>query len=296
MNEPGGRADPDFQPPFEVIEPERLSAPLVFDSPHSGARYPSAFLAASRLDPLTLRRSEDAFVDELFLPCVALGAPLLRARFPRAYLDVNREPFELDPRMFDGPLPEYANTRSLRVAAGLGTIPRVVGDAQPIYRGRLQVAEALARIAALHRPYHQRLAGLIERTRARFGVVVLVDCHSMPSTLAEAGSLDMVLGDRFGASAAPWAMEALEQALLARGYRVRRNKPYAGGYIAERYGLPAVGRHAVQIEVNRALYMDEARMVKLDRAAALVESLKAAAEAVASRAMAELAGESWAAE
>ena len=106
MNEPGGRADPDIQPPFEVIEPERLSAPLVFDSPHSGARYPSAFLAASRLDPLTLRRSEDAFVDELFLPCVALGAPLLRARFPRAYLDVNREPFELDPRMFDGPLPD----------------------------------------------------------------------------------------------------------------------------------------------------------------------------------------------
>lgn len=297
MNEPGGLADPDFQPPFEVIEPERLGAPLVFDSPHSGARYPGAFLAASRLDPLTLRRSEDAFVDELFLPCVGLGAPLLRARFPRAYLDVNREPFELDPRMFDGPLPDYANTRSLRVAAGLGTIPRVVGDAQPIYRGRLPVAEALARIAALHRPYHQRLAGLVERTRARFGVVVLVDCHSMPSTLAEAGSLDVVLGDRFGASAAPWAMEALEQALLARGYRVRRNKPYAGGYIAERYGAPAVGRHAVQIEVNRALYMDEARMMKLDRAAALVESLKAAAEALASRAMAELAGgRSWAAE
>jgi len=296
MDEPDGQGDRDFQPPFEVIEPPRLAAPLVFDSPHSGSRYPSAFLAASRLDPLALRRSEDAFVDELFLPCVALGAPLLRARFPRAYIDVNREPFELDPRMFDGPLPDYANTRSLRVAAGLGTIPRVVGDAQPIYRGRLPVAEALARVAGLHRPYHQRLAGLIERTRARFGVVVLVDCHSMPSTLAEASSLDVVLGDRFGASAAPWAVEAIEQALLARGYRVRRNKPYAGGYIAERYGAPAVGRHAVQIELNRALYMDEARMVKLDRAAGLVESLKAAAEALAARATAELAGGRWAAE
>jgi N-formylglutamate amidohydrolase len=296
MDEPGWRADPDIQPPFEAIEPPRLAAPLVFDSPHSGSRYPRAFLAASRLDPLTLRRSEDAFVDELFLPCVALGAPLLRARFPRAFLDLNREPFELDPRMFDGPLPDYANTRSLRVAAGLGTVPRVVGDAQPIYRERVPVADALARVAALHRPYHQRLAGLIERTRARFGVAILVDCHSMPSTLAEAGALDIVLGDRFGASAAPWVVEALESALLARGYRVRRNKPYAGGYITEHYGLPAAGRHAVQIEVNRALYMDEARMVKLGRAAGLAESLKAAAAALAARALAEPGGGRWAAE
>jgi N-formylglutamate amidohydrolase len=296
LDEPGWRADADIQPPFEVIEPPRLAAPLVFDSPHSGSRYPSAFLAASRLDPLTLRRSEDAFVDELFLPCVALGAPLLRACFPRAFLDLNREPFELDPRMFDGPLPDYVNTRSLRVAAGLGTIPRVVGDAQPIYRGRVAVAEALARVAALHRPYHQRLAGLVERTRARFGVAILVDCHSMPSTLAETGSLDIVLGDRFGASAAPWVVEALESTLLARGYRVRRNKPYAGGYIAEHYGAPAAGRHAVQIEVNRALYMDEARMVKLARAAELVESLKAAAESLAARAVAEPGGGRWAAE
>jgi N-formylglutamate amidohydrolase len=296
LDELGWRADPDIQPPFEVIEPPRLASPLVFDSPHSGSRYPRAFLAASRLDPLTLRRSEDAFVDELFLPCVALGAPLLRARFPRAFLDLNREPFELDPRMFDEPLPDYANTRSLRVAAGLGTIPRVVGDAQPIYRGRVPVADALARVAVLHRPYHQRLAGLIERARARFGVAILVDCHSMPSTLAEVGSLDVVLGDRFGASAAPWAVEALESALLARGYRVRRNKPYAGGYIAEHYGAPAAGRHAVQIEVNRALYMDEGRMVKLERAVDLAESLKAATAALAARALAEPGGGRWAAE
>jgi N-formylglutamate amidohydrolase len=296
MNEPGWRADPDIQPPFEVIEPPRLTAPLVFDSPHSGSCYPRAFLAASRLDPLTLRRSEDAFVDQLFLPCVALGAPLLRARFPRAFLDLNREPFELDPRMFDGALPDYANTRSLRVAAGLGTIPRVVGDAQPIYRERVPVADALARVAVLHRPYHQQLAGLIERTRARFGVAILIDCHSMPSTLAEAGALDIVLGDRFGASAAPWVVEALESALLARGYRVRRNKPYAGGFITEHYGLPAAGRHAVQIEVNRALYMDEARMVKHERAAELADSLKAAAAALTARTLAEPGGGRWAAE
>ena len=283
MDEPGWRADPDIQPPFEVIEPPRLLAPLVFDSPHSGSRYPRAFLAASRLDPLTLRRSEDAFVDELFRPCVALGAPLLRARFPRAFLDLNREPFELDPRMFDGPLPDYVNTRSLRVAAGLGTIPRVVGDAQPIYRGRVPVAEALARVAALHRPYHQRLAGLIERTRARFGLAILIDCHSMPSTLAEGSPVDIVLGDRFGTSAAGWIVDALEVALLQRGYRVRRNKPYAGGFITEHYGSPASARHAVQIEINRALYMDERRIVKLKGAENLAQGLYAAVGALVER-------------
>ena len=295
MEDSNWRLDPELLPPFDVLEPPRLAGPLVFDSPHSGSRYPKTFLAVSRLDPLTLRRSEDAFVDELFLPCVALGAPLLRAHFPRAFLDVNREPYELDPRMFDGPLPDYCNTRSLRVAAGLGAIPRVVGDAQPIYRGRLPVADALARIAGLHRPYHQRLAGLIERTRVRFGVSILIDCHSMPSTLADAGSLDVVLGDRFGAAAAPWVVEALESALIARGLRVRRNKPYAGGYVTEHYGAPAAGRHAVQVEVNRALYMDEARMVKLGRAATLAESLQAAAAALARRATAETGGR-WAAE
>ena len=290
------RSGVEFETPFEVVEPPRLGAPLVFDSPHSGSRYPGAFLAAARLDPLTLRRSEDAFVDELFLPCVALGAPLLRACFPRAFLDVNREPFELDPQMFDGPLPDYANTRSLRVAAGLGAIPRVVGDTQPIYKGRIPVAEALARIAAFHRPYHQRLARLIERTQAQFGLAILIDCHSMPSTLAEAGALDIVLGDRFGASAAGWVVESLESTLLQRGLRVRRNKPYAGGYIAERYGAPAASRHAVQIEVNRALYMDERRMVKLERAKSLAETLFAAAEALTARALAERGGGRWAAE
>ncbi len=275
--------DEELQPPFDVVEPCVLTAPVVFNSPHSGARYPKRFLAASRLDPFALRRSEDAFVDELFLPCVALGAPLLRAHFPRAFLDLNREPFELDPQMFEGPLPAFANTRSLRVAAGLGVIPRVVGDTQPIYRGRMPVADGLGRIAAFHRPYHERLGELIERARARFGLTVLIDCHSMPSTLAEGGPLDIVLGDRFGTSAAGWIVDALESALLERGYRVRRNKPYAGGFITEHYGSPASARHAVQIEINRALYMDERRIVKLDRAGTLSEALFAAAEALMAR-------------
>src|SRR6516162_11491173 len=162
----------DFDRAIETMEPFRLTSPLVFSSPHSGSTYPERFLAASRLDPLTLRRSEDAFVDELFLPCVALGAPLLRARFPRAYLDVNREPYELDPQVFDGRLPEFANTRSLRVAVGLGTIPRVVGDAQPIYRRPIPVADGLGRIETLYRPYHAQLKALMERARGWFGVAV----------------------------------------------------------------------------------------------------------------------------
>jgi N-formylglutamate amidohydrolase len=296
MGEHGWAGDAELQPPFDVVEPRVLTAPLIFNSPHSGARYPKRFLSASRLDPLTLRRSEDAFVDELFLPCVALGAPLLRAHFPRAFLDVNREPFELDPQMFEGSLPEFANTRSLRVAAGLGAIPRVVGDTQPIYRGRISVADALERIAAFHQPYHERLGGLVGRARARFGLSILIDCHSMPSTLAEGGPLDIVLGDRFGTSAAGWIVEALESALLARGYRVRRNKPYAGGFITETFGAPANSRHAVQIEINRALYMDERRMVKLERARALAEALFAAAEALMARVVEELGGGRLAAE
>ena len=203
MEQVEGTAVQDFDRPFETIEPARLASPLVFSSPHSGSTYPRRFLAASRLDPLTLRRSEDAFVDELFLPCVALGAPLLRALFPRAYLDVNREPYELDPQIFDGRLPEFANTRSLRVAVGLGTIPRVVGDAQPIYRKPIPVADGLRRIETLYRPYHAQLKALIERARGWFGVAVLLDCHSMPSNAADVSGLDIVLGDRYGASAAP---------------------------------------------------------------------------------------------
>ena len=166
MDGPERLAMKDFDRAFETIEPKRLTSPLVFSSPHSGSIYPERFLASSRLDPLTLRRSEDAYVDELFLPCVELGAPLLRALFPRAYLDVNREPYELDPQVFEGRLPDFANTRSLRVAVGLGTIPRVVGDSQPIYKQPMSVAEGLGRIQWLYRPYHEQLRALVERALA----------------------------------------------------------------------------------------------------------------------------------
>ena len=286
----------DFDRPIETIEPARLTSPLVFSSPHSGSIYPRRFLAASRLDPLTLRRSEDAFVDELFLPCVALGAPLLRANFPRAYLDVNREPYELDPQVFDQPLPEFANTRSLRVAVGLGTIPRVVGDAQPIYRRPMPVAEGLGRIAALYHPYHERLSALVERARGRFGVAVLLDCHSMPSNGADVGGWDIVLGDRYGASAAPGVVEILEASLRAAGYRVRRNKPFAGGFITEHFGAPAEGAHAVQIEIARSLYLNERRIVRTEKWTVLRDDLFAAAKALAGELVGDLGPDRRAAE
>jgi len=288
MNREEGVRDADFDPPFDVLEPARLATPLIFNSPHSGRLYPAAFLAASRLDALTLRRSEDAFVDELFAPCVAVGAPLMRANFPRAFLDLNREPYELDPLMFEGALPAFANTRSLRVAGGLGTIPRVVGESQAIYKTTMPAALAMARIERLYRPYHGALHALVERAIARFGVAVLIDCHSMPSS-AENGAPDFVIGDRYGASAASWIVETIEAALANAGYIVRRNKPYAGGYITERYGDPASGRHSVQIEINRKLYMDERRIAKHGHWLALSADLAAMAQALARRVGAGLA-------
>jgi N-formylglutamate amidohydrolase len=257
--------EPDFEPPFLIAEPARQTIPFVFNAPHAGAVYPGSFLDASRLEGLALRRSEDAYVDALFADVTTLGAPLMTARFPRAYLDVNREPYELDPRMFEGRLPPFANTRSMRVAGGLGTIPRIVADGQEIYRGKLPVDEGLRRIEWLYKPYHRALRQLVHRTARGFGHAVLIDCHSMPSTsLArdDAGKADIVLGDRYGTSCWTALTDVVEATLRARGYAVVRNKPYAGGFITEHYGEPALGRHALQIEINRSLYMDERSLAR----------------------------------
>jgi N-formylglutamate amidohydrolase len=257
--------EPEFDPAFVVHEPARHSAPFIFNAPHSGTVYPASFLTTSRLDAVTLRRSEDAFIDELFAGVVALGAPLMVARFPRAYLDVNREPYELDPRMFEGRLPAFANTRSMRVAGGLGTIPRIVADGQEIYGAHLAADEALRRIERLYKPYHRTLRHLVQRTAHGFGYAVLIDCHSMPSTSLsreDAIKADIVLGDRYGTSCAGLLADLTETALRARGYAVVRNKPYAGGFITEHYGEPALGHHALQIEINRALYMDERTLAR----------------------------------
>ena len=248
---------------LEIEEPPRQRLAMVFASPHSGRAYPQDFVAGSALDPLALRKSEDAFVDQLFASAAALGAPLLKALFPRALLDPNREAWELDPAMFDGPLPDYVNTGSPRVAAGLGTIAKVVASGAEIYRTKLSFAEARRRVERLYTPYHDALAGLVARTREKFGHCILVDCHSMPSMGGPADTeggttrVDFVLGDCFGNSCSPMVTAAVERALENLGYRTVRNLPYSGGHTTRHYGKPVEGVHALQIEINRRLYMDE---------------------------------------
>jgi N-formylglutamate amidohydrolase len=249
------------EPPVLIDRPAVQTRPVVLASPHSGRAYPADFVAASRLDPLRLRRSEDSFVDELFAEAPALGMPLVRATFPRAWCDANREPWELDPGMFTDALPPWVNSASPRVAAGLGTIAKVVASGEPIYRARLRFAEAEARVAACWQPFHAALEAEIEATRARFGQCLLIDCHSMPSaSLAPRNGCDIVLGDAHGTSCAPRAVRLVEAALIGAGFAVRRNDPYAGGYITRHYGRPGEGVHTLQVEISRGLYMDERRI------------------------------------
>jgi N-formylglutamate amidohydrolase len=250
----------EFFPSFDVLRPLEQTAAFVFSSPHSGRIYPAEFLAMSRLDPQTLRKSEDCYVDRLFSGVATLGAPLLSARFPRAYLDLNREPYELDPELVNEALPEHANTQSVRVAGGLGTVARIVADGEEIYAGPLSVREVLTRIEQLYFPFHTQLARLIDDTVQGFGYAVLIDCHSMPSALMTPGGgarPDFVIGDRFGASADPRLSQLARDTLQSLGYEVQMNRPYAGGYITERHGRPAGGVHAIQIEINRGIYMNE---------------------------------------
>jgi N-formylglutamate deformylase len=257
-------AEADSPPPFFLQRPVVQTVPIVLASPHSGRHYPAAFLADSRLDPVSLRRSEDGFVEELFADAPAHGVPLLAATFPRVYCDANREPWELDPGMFDGPLPDFVNSASPRVGAGLGTIARVVASGEAVYRRRLSFNEAATRIRALWEPYHNALSGLIEETTGRFGACLLIDCHSMPTLPGESGrSADMILGDAHGTAAAPRATRLLEEALSRLGYRLRRNDPYAGGYVTRHYGRPREGVHVIQLEIARSLYMDEQKIQRL---------------------------------
>lgn len=264
-----------LNPPFSLFEPARQRVPFVFNSPHSGRNYRPQFLAQIRLDRGSVRKSEDYRVEELFGGTLAQGCPLLVANFPRAFLDVNREPYELDPVMFAGPLPPYANTRSARVAGGLGTIARIVSETEDIYATAISVEDGLERIETIYKPYHSALRMLLNRTHARFGHAILVDCHSMPST-RDSPALrktrpDFVLGDRFGTSCAPQVTWAAAEYLADLGYEVEINRPYAGGFITEHYGRPGNGFHAIQIEINRGLYMDETALAKnrdFDRIAA----------------------------
>lgn len=246
---------------YVLTLPEAPTSCAVFSSPHSGRDY--ALMGETRLSPQALRSSEDAFVDELFAAAPSAGAPLIAARAPRAFVDLNRAPDDLDPALILGAVRRFLNPR---IAAGLGVIPRVVSEGRPILEGKLSLAEAQRRIAAYYQPYHARLRTLLDGNRRRFGLAILFDCHSMPHDALSAaprigGRLpDLVLGDRFGASCAAWLLEAATEIFRARGFTVARNAPFAGGYITQTYGRPALGLHALQIEVDRRLYMDESRV------------------------------------
>jgi N-formylglutamate amidohydrolase len=247
-----------YAAPFDFQEPPVQCVPFVFASPHSGRLYPLALNQLSRLSPIALRRSEDAYVDDLFSGVVSLGAPLIAARFPRAYVDANRAPGELDPAMFDEILHMPVDRSSPRVGAGLGVIPRIVRDGAEIYGKKLKVSDAIARLSRLHQPYHAALAAAVKDVSTQFGTAVVIDCHSMPSA---ATAPDVVLGDRYGTTACYALLHRAERAFLSRGFSVGRNVPYAGGYTTLMFGRPATGVHALQIEVNRALYLDEDRIV-----------------------------------
>jgi N-formylglutamate amidohydrolase len=251
------------EPVYSLALPSELRSCAVFSSPHSGAEYPPDFLGRSRLSVLQMRSSEDAFVDELFGDAPGNGAPLLSARVSRAYVDLNRSPEDLDPALITGAARRYLTPR---IAAGLGVIPRVVSEGRAIIDGKLTLSEARKRIDTHWFPYHARLRDLIDQSREQFGMAVLFDCHSMPQdALSSAPTIrgkrpDIVLGDRFGVSCERWVMEGAVATFREAGFAVARNTPFAGGYITQTYGRPREGLHALQIEINRSLYMDEKRI------------------------------------
>jgi len=250
---------------FALTRPDEQTSSAVFSSPHSGSDYPEEMLERTNLRVEALRSSEDAFIDQLVNAAPAHGAPLIAARMPRAWLDLNRAEDELDPALISG-APKV--NRSPRINAGLGVIPRVVSDSRIIMDGKMTLSEARARVEAYHRPYHNTLSSLLTETRDRFGHAILFDCHSMPhdalagSTMVNGARPEIVLGDRFGASCERWVMDAAMELFCDAGFRVVRNAPFAGGYITQTYGRPSRGIHALQIEIDRSLYMDEATIAK----------------------------------
>ena len=271
--------------PVLLLRPAQQNSPLIFASPHSGRIYPEAFVRQTKLDPLTLRKSEDAYVDELFAAVVEFGAPLVAARFPRAFIDANRAPGEIDGAMFDGPLGCWVGPRTPRVAAGLGVIPRIVRDGVEIYPARLPAREALFRFESFYRPYHAALARLVAETRESFGFAIVIDCHSMPPPLR---GTDIVIGDCYGESAAPALSADVHRSLTMLGFSVTRNAPYAGGYTTKLYGKPEAGVHALQIELSRALYLDEITLEKTPAFGECRERLCRFARALTGKRWAEL--------
>ena len=254
-----------------VDAPDAVSSPLVFASPHSGRCYAPELTRQTRVAEPILRRSEDAYVDEIFADAPRFGAPLIKALFPRVFLDVNRERSELDPAMFDPPAALAPAAPSARAAAGLGVVPRLAADGRPLYAGPVSGEEASRRLSAYYDPYHAGLRSALSAARDRFGRAVLIDCHSMPS--ASARGADIVLGDRYGAACSRATIAHAEAGLRDLGFAVVRNRPYAGAYTTEHYGKPHLGVEALQVEINRGLYMDELHVAPHRGLAALRETM-----------------------
>jgi N-formylglutamate amidohydrolase len=249
-------------PAYDLYSPAVQSTCVIFASPHSGRAYSAAFLAQTKLNSHAIRSSEDAYMDELFADAPSHGAPLIAARTPRAYVDFNRAPEELDPALIEGVRRISPNPR---VASGLGVIPRVVAGGRVIYDGKISLEQAHARITQHWRPWHDRLQTLLDESARLFGQSVLIDCHSMPHEALDnitGPRPDVVIGDRFGASASPALVEEVSAALRDAGLRCVRNAPFAGAYVAQHYGKPGRHQHAIQIEVDRALYMNEQTLEK----------------------------------
>ena len=248
---------------YRVRRPARYRSSVVFASPHSSSDYPRSFVRQSQLDERTIRSSEDAFVDILFSPAPDFGAPLLLAGAPRAYIDLNRGIDELDPALIEGARRHGHNPR---VSSGLGVVPRVVANGRAIYSGKIGMEEALQRIDSYWRPYHAALQRLLDDAHDRFGQAILIDCHSMPHEAMDgvarssARRPEIVLGDRFGAAAGAAVVDRVEAAFANAGLTVTRNSPFAGAYVTQSYGRPSRKQHAIQIEIDRALYMDERRI------------------------------------
>ena len=272
-------------PSYNLTQPKMRTTSVIFASPHSGRDYMDAFLRRSALDAATIRSSEDAFVDLIYGDAPQFGAPLLTANAPRAYLDLNRSPDELDAALIVGAQRVLQNPR---VASGLGIIPRVVANGRLIYSGKLTMEDVHTRIINHWQPYHDVLQSLVDQSHASFGEAILIDCHSMPHeatyniNVPGIGRPEIVLGDRFGAAASPVVVERVEAAFAAAGFRVARNIPFAGAYITQHYGRPSQRQHAVQIEIDRALYMNEATLALTtgfdDLRKALVEVIKQIAD------------------
>lgn len=245
---------------YDLIHPERRSTSVVFASPHSGRDYPWSFLRKTTLDQHFIRTSEDAFVDQLFDAAPDFGAPFLKAGAPRAFVDLNRNFDELDPALIEG---VARSSHNPRVASGLGVIPRVVANGRAIYRGKMTLQEAERRIDSYWRPYHNVLQRELDESRRLFGEAILIDCHSMPHEALDTVARgvvkrpEVVIGDRFGASADGRIVDYVEAAFISAGLTVVRNAPFAGAYITQHYGRPSKQQHAIQIEIDRSIYMNE---------------------------------------